>query len=237
MSSSSSLPTDGQRRSDPDEESAVYSGEDENSGRPLVFENPDGSFHHALPTGMRYKRPPDVSDNPPLDRGIGLNEWVIWDPVLLQQIEGIYNRHERVFLVFLFLQFLLENSFNALLMKHKESTVQELMRAYPFLTDQGALITFWVLIGGATIFAAIYYVVAASAVWERRPVAMKLFSDIAIAGILGQIIFAYINRFNLILFFLRFLVFAYSRFLHSILAGTARIVIATGSNAPILIDV
>jgi hypothetical protein len=201
------------------DESGAYSGEDESGGHPLVFENPDGSFHHALPTGVRYKRP-RVSDDSPgrLDVGIGLNEWVIWDPLLLQQIERVYNRHERVFLIFIFLQFLLENSFNALLIKHKEDTVGELLRAYPFLSVDGG-------------------VVAASAVWERRSVRMKFFSDLAIAGILGQIIFAYINRFNLILFFFRFIVFAYSRFLHSILAGTARIVIATNSNAPILIDV
>lgn len=53
---------------------------------------------------------------------------------------------------------------------------------------------------------------------------MRVFSDLAMIGILGQVMFAYINRFNLILFFLRFIVFSYSRFLLSILNGTARII-------------
>ena len=222
----------------------VYSGGEESGGsapgtppKTLVFENPDGSLHHALPAGVRYKQPPDIVSETPDNRGIGLSDWVIWDPLLLQQIERVYGRHERIFLVLLFVQFLLENSFNALLIKHKISTLSELFRSYSFLSPDAADVVFWIIVGTATAFAAVYYVVAATAVWDRRPGTMKLFSDVAIAGILGQILFAYINRFNLILFFLRFIVFAHSRFLHSILAGTARIVIATNSNAPILIDV
>jgi hypothetical protein len=73
-------------------------------------------------------------------------------------------------------------------------------------------------------FASAYYVVAVLAVHERRSIYMRAFSELAMVGILGQVVYAYINRFNLILFFLRFFVFSYSRFLLSILNGTARIV-------------
>ena len=221
----------------------VYSGEEDagssvpGSPRTVVFENPDGSLHHGLPSGVRYKHPPDIVSETPDNRGIGLNDWVIWDPLLLQQIERVYGRHERIFLVLLFVQFLLENSFNALLIKHRTSTLSEIERSYSFVSMDAANVIFWIIVGTATMFAAVYYVIAATAIWDRRSGTMKLFSDVAVGGILGQIFFAYINRFNLILFFLRFIVFAHSRFLHSILAGTARIVIATNSNAPILIDV
>ena len=215
----------------------VYSGEESDTPpQTVVFENPDGSLHHGLPSGLRYKHPAPETDTPD-NRGLGLNDWVIWDPLLLQQIERVYGRHERIFLILLFVQFLLENSFNALLIKHKTSTGVELARNYSFLAPETANVVFWVIVGTAVGFAALYYVIAATAVWDRKSVTMKLFSDVAVAGILGQILFAYINRFNLILFFLRFIVFAHSRFLHSILAGTARIVIAANSNAPILIDV
>lgn len=187
---------------------------------PLVFENPDGSLHHALPSGTRYKRP--APETPPHER-LG-RDWVFWDPELMRQIEIIYAKHEKAFIMFLFLQFLLENSFNALLIKHREGTLKEIARAYPFITDEHVGIMFWLTVGIATVFAAFYYVVACFAVYERRSMYMRVFSDLAMIGILGQVMFAYINRFNLILFFLRFIVFSYSRFLLSILNGTARII-------------
>ena len=207
--------------------SAVYSEDDsggDGSGEPtepLVFQNPDGSLHHALPTGTHYKQAqPETPPNERLSR-----DWVVWDPALLVQIERIYRRHEKVYMIFVFLQFLLENSFNALLIKHRESTLKELVRAYPFITAQYAPVVFWVIVGVSATFAAAYYVLAGLTVWERRSAYMKPFSEMAMIGILGQVMLAYINRFNLILFFLRFVVFAHSRFLLSILNGTARIIV------------
>ncbi len=225
----------------------VYSEEDDSnllsahSNSTLVLENPDGSFHHALPTGLRYKKP--RCETPPLDvrqRGLGLNDWIIWDPAILEQIERLYRKHERVFVILLFFQFLLEMGFNALLVRHQSETQVEIHRAYHFLSDdEGAKILFWVIISAGFAFAAVYYTSAVLAVWDRRASYMKLFSDVAIVGVLGQVMYAYINRFNLVIFFLRFIIFAHSRFLHAILNGTARIVIASGPNAaePILIDV
>ncbi len=188
-----------------------------------MFENPDGSLHHALPTGKRYKRGP-LPGTPPGDRLA--REWGAWDPELLIQIERIYGRHERVFLILLFLQFLLENSFNALLIKHKGDTVHEILKTYPFMAVETAQVVFWCMVGTAIAFAAVHYVVAVIAVWERRSRWMKIFSETAMIGILAQVMFAYINRFNLILFFLRFIVFAHSRFLLGILDGSARIIIS-----------
>jgi hypothetical protein len=188
---------------------------------PLVFENPDGSLHHALPTGKRYKK--GTPGTPPGDRLA--REWVAWDPELLIQVERIYGRHERVFLVLLFLQFLLENSFNALLIKHKSSTIHEILKTYPFMPLEWGQIAFWVSVGLAIGFSATYYVLSAIAVWERKTKWMRIFSEAALVGILGQVMFAYINRFNLILFFLRFIVFAHARFLLSILDGSARIIV------------
>ena len=91
------------------------------------------------------------------------------------------------------------------------------------MTDEKAKYAFWVIMGVAVVFALTYFACAATAVWERRSRWMKIFSDMAMIGIIGQVLFAYINRFNLILFCLRFLVFAHSRFLLSILDGSARI--------------
>jgi hypothetical protein len=202
-------------------ESAVYSEDSAGDEEPLVIENPDGSLHHGLPAGKRYKKA--RPETPPGDRLA--REWVAWDPELLVQVERLYSRHERVFLILIFLQFLLENSFNALLIKHSASTAAEIQKSYPFMNDEKARYVFWAIVGTAVIFATSYYIVAAMAVWERRTRWMKIFSDMAVIGILGQVLFAYINRFNLILFCLRFLVFAHSRFLLSVLDGSARIII------------
>ena len=198
------------------------SGEEgsDNPKEPLVFENPDGSLHHALPSGTRYKRP--APETPPGDR-LG-RDWIFWDPELMRQIERIYAHHERAFIILIFLQFLLENGFNVLLIKHRGGTIDEIQRAYPFMTEENAMIVFWVLTGIGITFAAIYYILAGLCIYERRSIYMKYFSDASMVGIIGQVIFAYINRFNLVLFFLRFVIFSYSRFLLSILNGTARIV-------------
>lgn len=198
----------------------------EESKPPLIFENPDGSLHHALPTGTRFKKA--RPETPPMERLA--REWISWDPQLMIQIERIYSRHERVFIVLLFTQFLLENSFNALLIKHRESTFTEIMKSYSFVTEAYAPVVFWALLGTSAIFSGAYYIMAAVAAWERRTAYMRIFSDIAMIGILGQVLFAYINRFNVILFFLRFVVFAHSRFLLSILNGSARIIMTTIQN-------
>ena len=203
------------------EESSVYSADSGADEDPLVVENPDGSLHHGLPAGKRYKKA--RPETPPGDRLA--REWMAWDPELLMQVERVYARHERVFLVLLFLQFLLENSFNALLIKHYASTATEIQKSYPFMTEETAKHGVWVIAGTAVIFTAGYFICAAMALWERRTRWMKIFSDLAMIGILGQVMLAYINRFNLILFCLRFLVFAHSRFLLSILDGSARILV------------
>jgi hypothetical protein len=222
--------------------SEVYSDDESASADDrgtLVFENPDGSLHHALPTGVTYKKPSSIT--PPLDprgRGLGLNDWVIWDPEILAHIERLYKRHERVFVFLLMIQLVLENGFLVMLMRHMDATKTEIHRAYPFFTDYGLEVAFWSLIGIGYGFGLVYYLFAVVSVWDRRAVYMKIFSDIAIVGVLAQVMFAYINRFNLILFFLRFVIFAHSRFLFAILNGTARIVISSNNpTEPILIDV
>eukprot|EP00438_Fugacium_kawagutii_P019163 Skav219352 [mRNA] locus=scaffold76:460757:461571:- [translate_table: standard] len=43
--------------------------------------------------------------------------------------------------------------------------------------------------------------------------ASRLFALVALIGTLGQLPMAYLNRFNLLVFFLRFLSYAYARFL------------------------
>ncbi len=191
---------------------------------PLVFENPDGTLHHALPTGKRYRRPVIPDTPPPGDRLA--REWSLFDPELLIQVERVYSRHERVFITILFVQFLLENSFNALLIKHKDSTLHEILKTYPFMATETAEIAFWCIVGLAITFAVVYYILASVAIWERKTKWMKIFSETAMIGILSQVMFAYLNRFNLILFFLRFIVFAHSRFLLGILDGSARIIIS-----------
>jgi hypothetical protein len=204
----------------------MYSDDSGEEKPTLVFENPDGSLHHALPTGTRYKKA--HPDTPPAERLA--REWISWDPELMILIERIYSRHERVFIVLLFLQFLLENSFNALLIKHRDSTTTQITKSYSFVHETYAPIVFWVLVGSSALFSCAYYILAAVAAWERRSMYMRIFSDIAMVGILGQVLFAYINRFNIILFLLRFVVFAHSRFLLSVLNGSARIVMSTIQN-------
>ena len=198
-------------------------------GLGLVLENPDGSFSHALPSGTHYKRA--STETPPLDRSNG--DWVIWDPILMERIEQLYGKHERVFILLLVFQFMFENAFNLLLLKHREDTVAEIGKVYPFLSQYGD-ICFWIIMSITILFECIYYISGGLAVWERRSVYMRVFTDIAIVGIIGQIFFAYINRFNLIIFFLRFVIFTHARFLFAILTGNARIVI--NGVEPIILD-
>ncbi len=96
-----------------------------------------------------------------------------------------------------------------------------------------AEVTFWCMVGIAIAFAAVHYVIAAISIWERKARWMKIFSETAMIGILAQVMFAYVNRFNLILFFLRFVVFAHSRFLLGILDGSARIIVSRQVRRPV----
>ena len=191
----------------------------------IFFENPDGSLHHALPAGRHYKRA--RSETPPLMR--------IWDPAVTELVQQIYAKHERVLVVLLVIQFLLESAFSALLIKHRDDTATEIFKVYPFVTEEFAPFVFWTLMGISSFYTASYYISACLAIWDRRAAFMKGFTDVAILGIIGQIFFAYINRFNLFIFFLRFVVFGQARFLVAILTGDARIVIST--REPLVLDV
>ena len=178
--------------------------ESETEKHPIVFENPDGSLVHGLPTGMRYKKPQ-------------------CDAEIAVVVESAYNRHEKILSCFLFLNFILEISFIELIQKFKTETVSEILTTHPFITPVWAHISFWLLIAINYLFLIVFYSIGWLAIYDRQLAWMRALSELSLVGILFQSVFALINRFNLILFFIRFSIFGYSKYLTSILSGTARL--------------
>jgi len=62
-------------------------------------------------------------------------------------------------------------------------------------------------------FAVIYYCLAGAAVYTGRPKYFEYFARCGVVGVFLEIALAYVNRFNLLIFFMRLLAFMYARVL------------------------
>merc|ERR1719409_1187760 len=64
-------------------------------------------------------------------------------------------------------------------------------------------------------YGLVYYSVGALALWADRPRYYKMFATCGLIGIATQMLLAYINKFNLLIFFLRLIAYVYAKFLRN----------------------
>lgn len=198
------------------------SSEDEAQKKmPIFLENPDGSMLEGVPPGYKDPTPPRSP------RGLHGQPWVL--PVGLDELDGatgitlaeevdfIYGRHERLLGSLLLVQFLLELAYNFVYVLHSEPSIIEVVTLYRNnITRRTAEVIFWTMFGTQAAYAVGYYCVACYALWVKRPHAYRAFANWCLVGIAAQVFLAYINKFNLLVFFLRLLSYIYAKFLQNL---------------------
>eukprot|EP00397_Hematodinium_sp_SG-2012_P057434 GEMP01071793.1.p1 GENE.GEMP01071793.1~~GEMP01071793.1.p1 ORF type:complete len:156 (+),score=16.17 GEMP01071793.1:414-881(+) len=140
-----------------------------------------------------------------------------WDDNMSAEFDFIYSRHERLFVALMLMQCVVEFIFNIMYILYAQYSVHEVAMVYHSLSEYTLWIIFWTLFVLELIYCVVYYAVGFTAVWLMRPKLFQWFAHIALVGILGQVILAYMNKFNLLIFFLRLMAYIYAKFLRNLL--------------------
>ncbi|CEM14801.1 unnamed protein product [Vitrella brassicaformis CCMP3155] len=180
---------------------------------PVFFQNPDGSYLEGVPPGYKERTPPRSPRLP------DVNGWFdeLDAPTLGEEFLFIYTRHEKLFLSLLLMELLIEVTFNAMYVYYRNYTVREVAIIYHGVLSLQTLWTiFWVMFAIESAYEVAFYATGFWAVISDRPSAYQWFSQIALFGILGQVVLAYMNKFNLLIFFFRLMAYIYAKFLRNL---------------------
>mmetsp|Transcript_24315 Transcript_24315/g.58954 ORF Transcript_24315/g.58954 Transcript_24315/m.58954 type:complete len:213 (-) Transcript_24315:119-757(-) len=186
---------------------AESTSDDKKPQVPVFLQNPDGTFAEGVPPGYKEKTPPQSPR--------GMASW--WDESLADEFELIYSRHEKLFLSLLLMQLIIEVTFNVMYVYYAKYSMEEVAEVYRHFPKKTLWIMFWIMFGFELAFCVVYYTFGFLAIAKNRPSYYRYFSNIALVGILSQVLLAYMNKFNLLVFFLRLMAYIYSKFLRNLL--------------------
>ncbi|CAJ1359065.1 unnamed protein product [Effrenium voratum] len=190
---------------------------------PIFVENPDGSITEAVPSDAKQarlkseRRRENSNDGDSDSSGTGSNATGI---SMTQEVEFLYSRHERVFMLLLFIQFLLESLYAAVFVVRMRPSMFELEAMYNWeISPRTAEVILWTTLVIQVLFGVLYYFMAALAIWTKRPKHFQIFAKTCLCGVVGLVLLAYADKFNLPIFFLRLLAYIYARFLQGLTAS------------------
>lgn len=176
---------------------------------PVFVQHPDGSLSEGVPPGYCEPTPPQT----PRAQVAEVNAVVNAD------IVRVLARHELLFLSLLLLQLLVEIAFEMMHIRYHEEAIFELSLIYPSMSTPVIELLYWFACGGEFAYGIVYFALGVVAACRSKPRYYQRFSTVALIGTLGQLPLAYLNRFNLLIFFLRFIAYAYARFHWNLLQG------------------
>lgn len=177
---------------------------------PVFVQNPDGSLVQGIPPGYREQTPPSTPRQQVTDPTI---------TVLNADIVRVLARHETLFLSMLLLQLVVECVFESMHIKYREDAIFELTLIYPSFSVAVLRFMYWFAFVGEIVYSIAFFTLGVLAAFKSKPRLYQRFSTVALIGTLGQLPLAYLNRFNLLIFFLRFISYAYARFQWNLLHG------------------
>mmetsp|Transcript_25626 Transcript_25626/g.73718 ORF Transcript_25626/g.73718 Transcript_25626/m.73718 type:complete len:208 (-) Transcript_25626:35-658(-) len=190
--------------------SARKGGDDEKpSLQPVFLENPDGSLMQGVPLGYKEQTPPGTPRFSAGDVGMSMSGDVL----------KTLARHEIVFMSLLFAQFASECTFETIYAQYADDAIFELSLMYPALSLYILRFIYWSAAAAECLYSGSFIGLGVVAVFKGRPRLYQRFATVALAGTLGQLPLAYLNRFNLLIFLLRFISYAYARFQANLIIG------------------
>lgn len=190
---------------------------------PIFLENPDGTITEAIPSDLKSDKKKGVrspfADANDSDGSNGSMSDAL-AASMYQEVDFLYSRHERVLMLLLFTQFSLEVLYDVVYVMRMEPSVQMFLGMYNWRMDKRAAeMILWCIFAITVVYSIAYYVIAGIAMWTKRPKQYRLFANWALVGIVGLVLLAYVDKFNLLIFFLRLLAYIYARFLQGLTAS------------------
>jgi len=180
---------------------------------PVFVQNPDGALVEGVPLGFQENTPPGTPRTHAAEVSASVNADIV----------RVLARHEMLFLSLLFLQIVVECAFEVLYIRYREEAIVELSLIYTSLTLPVLTSLYWLACGAECAYCLAYFGLGVLAAFWSKPRLYQRFSTVALIGTLGQLPLAYLNRFNLLVFFLRFIAYAYARFHWNLLQGISLI--------------
>jgi hypothetical protein len=191
---------------------------------PIFLENPDGTITEAIPSDYKSEKLKTSRRSPFFDGndsdGSNGSQSDALAASMYQEVDFLYSRHERVLLLLLFTQFTLEVLYDVVYIIRMEPSVMEFLAMYNWRLDKRvAELVFWFIFVLQVTYSVAYYIIAALAMWTKRPKQYRLFANWSLVGIVALVLLAYVDKFNLLIFFLRLLAYIYARFLQGLTAS------------------
>lgn len=176
---------------------------------PVFLLNPDGTLMRGVPPGHKEWSPPTTPRQPLEDDSFILADLESSVLATHAEWERAHDRHARFFQALLLLGFVAEVAFMAMFCFYSKRFIEESASAFP-KDCRWAL--FWVLVVCETLYMLTYYGLGGLAVWLRtRRRLYGAFAAVALAGIFGQLLLAYVDRFNLFILSHRMMSYIYAK--------------------------
>lgn len=190
-------------------------------GGPIFLENPDGTITEAIPSNQKDKCKSTSNRNSAEGDSDGSNESSEAAAAsMYQEVDFLYSRHERVFSILLLTQLMIEADYDFVYIHRMKEDLLVFMEMYNYRIQQKvAEGIFWTIFVVQLIYSVIYFCIAGTAMYTKLPKQYQLFANWSLAGIVGLVFLAYVDKFNLLIFFLRLLAYIYSRFLQGLTAS------------------
>mmetsp|Transcript_123894 Transcript_123894/g.361829 ORF Transcript_123894/g.361829 Transcript_123894/m.361829 type:complete len:205 (+) Transcript_123894:87-701(+) len=170
----------------------------------IALQNPDGSLSVGLPPGAALPLPPPS----PRESYAALREHA-----LSVDLDRTFHRHEQCFAALLLSELIIEFMFSLLLLSVAKRSVEEVSQLYTNIPLRTLWSIFWGLFVCEVSYIKIYYGLGFVAVVRSKPRVYNWFTNVAIVGIVVQVLFAYMNGFNLMIFLMRLASFVYAKFM------------------------
>lgn len=191
--------------------------------RPIFLSNPDGTITEAIPPNYKDKNTKGVRNAlnamEDSDSSGHLFEGVIH--TMWNEIDFLYTRHESVLTVLLLVGLSLDILYMAVYVARMRdgSAVLEFMAMYNWrATPRQAEKIYWAIFVFEVVYLCVFYGVALVALRDRRPKQYRMLANVGVCGLLAFVMLAYIDKFNLISFFLRLITYMYARFMQGLTA-------------------
>lgn len=201
----------------------------------VIVENPDGTYFQGVPAKMRkgaftaeeakLNGEINILENYPRNRILYIvddDEIAVYSgfnqlPNQIDEFVDLYLRHAKYFAVGLILLMITELVLWALGYIERSQAISELMDTYK-TNAQAELTTLYMsLLWSELGYIVIYYILGFLAVYKRSVKLYSWFATFSLIGLIFEMILAYINRFDIFIFIMRFIGFIYARFLNQLL--------------------
>lgn len=193
----------------------------------IFLENPDGTITEAVPLKAHatpsYGAQGDQRDleqpNSESDTTGSVRGQAHANASLYRDIEFMYRWHGIVFIILLCVQFAMEALYIWVFLVSIDSSVSEFVAMYGIPHRSIGNAVFWAVLTAEISYDLVYFSVAALATFDKSPKHYHTLASTLLVGLMILLVFAYVDKFNFPMFFLRILAYIYARYLQGLASG------------------